>query len=121
MPDGRIESLVPGNLLWEKAKVNSRMQVTESAFGNRTVERVSISNELLSIFREIIEERKTVGEWAAVESDDMFQIGNYSGGFDATENAFCFSFYNGTGEEFWFQLELDEIKKIGIAGKEKFI
>jgi len=33
-PDGRIESLVLGNLLWEKAKFNSRLQVTELALGH---------------------------------------------------------------------------------------
>jgi RHS repeat-associated protein len=34
MPDGRIESLVLGNLLWEKAKFNTRLQVTELALGH---------------------------------------------------------------------------------------
>ncbi|MEQ1763638.1 MAG: RHS repeat-associated core domain-containing protein [Pyrinomonadaceae bacterium] len=33
-PDGRIEKLRLGNGLWEKAKFNSRLQVTEMAVGN---------------------------------------------------------------------------------------
>ena len=33
-PDGKIESLRLGNLLWEKAKFNNRLQVTELALGH---------------------------------------------------------------------------------------
>jgi len=47
-------------------------------------------------------------QWAEVESDDMFQVGDYEGGFDADESAFCFSVHSSDGE-WWFQLTLDEI------------
>jgi hypothetical protein len=38
----------------------------------------------------------------------MFQVGDYEGGFDAEEAAFCFSVRSAEGE-WWFQLTLDEI------------
>jgi hypothetical protein len=73
---------------------------------------IPISNELLTLLRSILEENKSVDEWKAIESDDMFQSENYSGGFDATENAFCFSFYEKNGAEYWFQLSFDDIQRI---------
>ena len=36
----------------------------------------------------------SIGKWAKKESSDEFQTKNYCGGFDATENEFCFSYYN---------------------------
>lgn len=41
----------------------------------------------------------------------MFQSNTFEGGFDATENAFTFSFFTG-GKEYWFQLTLEEVSKI---------
>jgi hypothetical protein len=38
------------------------------------------------------EERSDV-KWADVEASDMFQGVSYAGGYDATEQAFCFSYY----------------------------
>jgi len=70
-----------------------------------------ISEELKSIFYEINEENKSLSEWAEIESDDMFQTKNYCGGFDAIENAFCFSYYDENNKEYWFQLSLDEVAK----------
>lgn len=70
-----------------------------------------IIDELLtSIFEQILAENKTDDEWAEIESDDMFQNRTYVGGYDADEEAFCFSFYADEGE-YWFQLTLDEIKE----------
>jgi hypothetical protein len=63
----------------------------------------------LSICREILEENKSENEWAEIESDDMFQEGNYEGCFDATEMEFCFSVFE-NGEEFWFQFPLNKIQ-----------
>ena len=76
-----------------------------------------VSADLLTIFRKIVEENKSNDEWAEVESDDMFQTVHYSGGFDATEMAFCFSHFDPNGGEFWFQLSLDEVSSVANAGE----
>lgn len=73
---------------------------------------INIDERFKTICKQILAEDKSESEWAAAESDDMFQNESYVGGFDADEKAFCFSYYNGNGEEFWFQVTLDEIKKI---------
>lgn len=78
--------------------------------------KITISYELMNIFREILKENKTLGEWAEIEADDMFMSENYSGGFDATERAFCFSYYDKSGSEYWFQLTLDELGQIIASG-----
>ncbi len=51
-------------------------------------------------------------EWEDVESDDMFSTDHFAGGFDGTEKAFCFSYYDANGCEYWFQLTLDEVNAI---------
>jgi hypothetical protein len=73
--------------------------------------RHSLQKDFLSICEGILQENKSIEEWAAVESDDMFQKGNYVGGFDATEMAFCFSVFV-DHREYWFQVFLEEIKGI---------
>lgn len=60
----------------------------------------------------IIAEGKSFDEWVLVASDDMFQFGQFEGGFDAIEQAFCFSDYNLQGSEFWFQLTLAEVAAV---------
>jgi hypothetical protein len=74
--------------------------------------KIPVSEELLTIFRTIVAENKTEDEWAEIESDEMFQTGGFCGGFDATEKAFCFSYFDDNREEYWFQLGLDEICQI---------
>ena len=69
------------------------------------------TDEFYEICREIIAENKSITEWAEIESDDMFQIGRYEGGFDATGMEFCFS-VNIKEVEYWFQLSLDAIHEI---------
>lgn len=59
----------------------------------------------------ILLEDKTLEQWAEIEADDMFQEGNYVGGFDATEMEFCFSVYI-NDQEFWFQIPIEKIKLI---------
>lgn len=41
----------------------------------------------------------------------MFQKGSYIGGFDATEQEFCFSVFLDC-KEYWFQFSLGEAKEI---------
>lgn len=70
---------------------------------------LGIDEELLGIFREILSENLSESDWAEIESGDYFQSPHYCGGFDASENAFCFSYFSDMGDEFWFQLTLVEV------------
>ena len=74
-------------------------------------------NDFIIICTQIISEDKTPEEWAIVESSEMFQEGDYVGGFDATEMEFTFSIYE-NGKEYWFQLLLIVINDIA-KGKKK--
>ncbi len=51
---------------------------------------------------------KVQSEWIATESDDMFTTAHYVGGFDATEKAFCFSYFDSESGEYWFQFSLPD-------------
>ena len=74
--------------------------------------RIQVGDELRRICGQILSEKLSEAEWAARESDDMFQSDTYVGGFDATEKAFCFSYHAADGSESWFQLTLDEVQQI---------
>jgi len=73
---------------------------------------VQVGDELRQICRRILAQGLSEHEWAARESDDMFQSQAYTGGFDATEMAFCFSYYAPDGSEHWFQVTLAEVNEI---------
>jgi len=79
--------------------------------------KIAVTQELRDLFARILAENKTESEWAEMESDDMFQSDHYRGGFDATEMAFCFSFFDGDGVELWFQLRLEEVREYATHGK----
>lgn len=81
---------------------------------------IPITDELRLIFEQIVNEQKTASEWAEIESDDMFQSKSFDGGFDAIEQAFCFSYYDDNGDEFWFQLTLSDIEDL-LGGRETVI
>lgn len=74
--------------------------------------KIKVDNEFLEICKMIISENKSIEEWQEVESDDYFQSDQYVGGFDATENAFCFSYYDTNRNEFWFQISIGEVENI---------
>jgi hypothetical protein len=74
--------------------------------------KIQVDEQFFNICEKILSENKTQQEWAFIESSDMFQTRNYCGGYDATEDAFCFSYYDPDGQEFWFQLSLNEVKEI---------
>jgi len=74
--------------------------------------RIKVDEELVEIVKKIDAESKTSSEWGELESDDMFQSEHYVGGYDADEGAFCFSFYDESKNEFWFQFTLDEAEQI---------
>ncbi len=70
---------------------------------------IQVDEELRNVLQYISKANKTEKEWALVESDDMLQFDHYVGGYDATENAFCFSYYKPDGQECWFQFTLEEV------------
>jgi hypothetical protein len=74
--------------------------------------RLTLLSEFAEICRKILAEGRSEEEWAQIESDDMFQTKNYIGGFDATEMEFCFSYFDASRQEFWFQCTLAQIEDI---------
>lgn len=71
--------------------------------------------ELRTICSSIIERRWNEGTWSAHESSDEFQTQHLCGGFDATERAFCFSYYSSDGREYWFQFSLVEAEQLASS------
>lgn len=71
--------------------------------------------EFVEICGEIQAENLTVAEWREIESDDMFQSEHFCGGFEAIEDAFCFSYYSPDGPEYWFQITLEEAQRIAAG------
>ena len=82
--------------------------------------KLSVDKELLGIFKDILNRNLTLTEWREIESDDEFQTENYCGGFDATENEFCFSYFDRNKTEYWFQKSLREIDKINKGKVSEF-
>ncbi|MCB0096959.1 MAG: hypothetical protein KDE46_14620 [Caldilineaceae bacterium] len=76
---------------------------------------LEVDKDIYDICQSILREGKDKEAWSKIESDDMFQFGPYIGGYDATESAFCFSYYDEHHNEFWFQLTLTEIEEIAEA------
>lgn len=79
--------------------------------------KIKIDREFREICDKIISRNLNENEWAEIESSGEFQTKSYCGGFDATEREFCFSFYD-KNQEYWFQLSLNEIKRIKDGDKE---
>jgi len=75
-----------------------------------------IDDEFKKICATIIQESLSPEQWAEIESDDMFNAESYQGGYDADEVAFCFSYWNRQGKEYWFQVTLNEVHDI-VAGR----
>jgi len=76
-----------------------------------------IDQTLILIFKEILAKEKSKDEWAEIESDDLIQEEPYVGGYDADEEAFCFSYFT-EEEEFWFQVTFPEISEV-VSGRMK--
>lgn len=81
---------------------------------------IQVDRELFTICERILKEGRSLEKWRELESDDMFQTANYSGGFDSTEDAFCFSYNERGGGELWFQLTTSQIAEV-VAGELKVI
>lgn len=73
---------------------------------------LEVSPEFRAICEEIIEAQRDEDEWAEVESDDMFRSASFCGGFEASERAFTFSYYDERKCEYWLQVTLDEAREI---------
>lgn len=69
-----------------------------------------VKTELLGHFDEIVSMGLTADQWGERESSDMFQSAHFSGGFDATEMEFLFSYFPAEGGEFWFGVSLDDVQ-----------
>jgi hypothetical protein len=74
-----------------------------------------VPQELRDICREIVAEGKTDDEWSEIEADDWFQTDTVTGGYDALERAFTFSYYAPDGQELWFQLTLEEAARVAAG------
>ncbi|MCJ8269058.1 MAG: hypothetical protein MJK04_06600 [Psychrosphaera sp.] len=77
--------------------------------------KIQIDEQLLSFIQEIKAEAKSNMQWSEIESCDWFQSESYCGGYEANEQAFCFSYYHPDGPEFWFQFTLDDIEKVELG------
>ena len=75
---------------------------------------IPFDKNFTNICREIIKMDKKIDEWASVSSCDMFQEGDFVGGFEASEKQFTFSYYLGK-EEFWFQLPLEQVNSVCVG------
>lgn len=73
--------------------------------------RLKINTEFLSICKQIQKENLDIENWCLVESSDQFQTNDFCGGFDATEEEFCFSYYDENRIEYWFQFPLTDVDK----------
>jgi hypothetical protein len=90
----------------------------ESASSNlvHRLMQLTVDPELRAICQEIVAREQPLDEWRETESDDEFQTDHYEGGFDADEDAFCFSrFAADGGGEFWFQFTLAEAAEIAAG------
>ncbi len=74
--------------------------------------KLTIDSQLKTICSEIQKQNWTINQWSDHESCDWFQTPNYCGGFDATEEEFCFSFYDKNQKEYWFQFALESVEQI---------
>ena len=69
-------------------------------------------DDLRAICREIVAQRRSMTEWDRVESDDMFQRGAFVGGYEGSEQAFTFSYYDPAKKEWWLSFTLTIVEKI---------
>lgn len=71
-----------------------------------------IERELREICRDIVDRDQSLDDWREAESSDEWQGERYHGGFEAEEDAFCFSYYSPDGPELWLQFTLEEAAEI---------
>lgn len=77
---------------------------------------VPLNADFREICQHIVSECKTLTEWANNSGgSDRYQLGWYTGGFDAIENEFTFSVDIGD-QTTYFQLALEQLPDV-ISGK----
>jgi hypothetical protein len=82
--------------------------------------KLKIDQELLSLIAKIQQANLNEDQWAEIESSDMFQSENYSGGYDADDNEFCFSHFSLNRNEYWFSFTIEDVEAI-INNEKKFV
>jgi hypothetical protein len=76
-----------------------------------------VDAELRAVCAQIVAADLPVQEWRATEAGDHVQGERYHGGYDAPEDAFCFSYYAPDGRELWLEFTLYEAVEIA-AGRQ---
>ena len=76
--------------------------------------------EFRAICREITARNNSSEVWRATESCDEFQTDHYCGGYEALEDAFCFSYYSPDQGEQRFQFTLKEVNAIAGGASAAF-
>ena len=74
-------------------------------------------SEFLQLLEEISQINLTVEEWSERESSDMFRSRHFSGGYEALEGEFVFSYFPPDGGEFWFGISLTAVQKAVKVGQ----
>lgn len=74
-----------------------------------------VPDELVKICQEIQQQGWTEEEWAEHESEDWFQTSNFCGGFDT--GSFGFGYFGERGQEYWFELTLEDAIQIAEGRK----
>ena len=67
--------------------------------------------DFLLLCDRIIAKKLSIDQWMEIPSSDMFQKGDYVGGFDDNEREFTFSYYSGK-DEYWFQMSLEDVGRV---------
>ena len=78
--------------------------------------KIKVTEEFIGIVQEISDQDYDLKEWDEVSSSDMFQTDHFCGGFEGAEGEFTFSFFDESGDEYWFQFPLTDVPKI-LEGK----
>ena len=76
------------------------------------VVRLQIDQPCVEICQKICIEYFLVEGWDKIESDDLIQRGSYEGGYDATEETFCFSYWTQDEQEYWVHVYPDQVTDI---------
>lgn len=82
---------------------------------------IPISEDLVSICREIERQVSTRGAASLVWSDDEYQRETVVGGWSPEKSRFFFSFYTDDGKDFMFSLSIEEAISIAGGGRPNII
>ena len=73
---------------------------------------LKIDAELINICVDIKFKNKSVEEWSASQSLELFKSEKYCGGYDEIVQTFVFTYFNLNGEEWWFEITIDMLDSI---------